>query len=59
MIDRMFKYFDGQHAGGQTDKGITKEEWVTGFATFIKGGPSYIVKGHSSKVHCHQKETFN
>ena len=45
MIDRIFKYFDGQHdgSGGQADGDITKEEWVTGFAIFIKGDPSIII----------------
>ena len=42
VIGRIFKYFDGSEAGGQTDGGITKEEWVSGFATFIKGDPSYL-----------------
>ena len=42
VIERIFKYFDGSEAGGQTDGGITKEEWVSGFATFIKGHPSYL-----------------
>ena len=41
MVARIFKYFDGLHAGGQADGDISKEEWITGFATFIKGGPSY------------------
>ena len=41
MVGRIFKYFDGLHAGGQADGDISKEEWITGFATFIKGDPSY------------------
>ena len=54
-ITRIFKYFDGQHQqpGSQSDGDISnniisKEEWITGFATFIKGR---LCCHHH---HCHQ-----
>ena len=59
MIARIFKYFDGLHAGGQADGEISKEEWITAFATFIKGDPSYSLSSpsHSTLIenyaHCH------
>ena len=59
-ITRIFKYFDGQHQqpGSQSDGDISnniisKEEWITGFATFIKGR---LCCHHH---HCHQHHYWN
>ena len=55
---RIFKYFDGQHTGEKTDGDITKEEWITGFATFIKGETIiFIIKG-VHHIHQHQGGAF-
>ena len=66
MIARIFKYFDGLHAGGQADGDISKEEWITGFATFIKGDASYSLSSSilrtfiyvTHQIHCHQGATL-